>query len=151
DRLAPRGQSVLQLTASGCPPSVEYSRFDMPRCAAHNGMILPALADDARIQTVVIATNYLSYPHHDWQRIFSGEARALETLAAHGKHIVLVYPIPVFDYDVPTALGILRAYGSPLSEETLPRATFNAEVAEGIAFLDRERALINATPVYPTD
>jgi hypothetical protein len=140
-----------QLTASGCPPSLDYSRFDMPRCAAHNASTLEALAADARIQTVIIATNYLSYPHRDWPRIFAGQARALNVLAAHGKHIVLVYPMPVFDYDVPTALGILRAYGAPLSDEFFSRAAFTAEVAEGIAFLDRERTLINAAAVYPTD
>jgi hypothetical protein len=151
NRLAPNGQSLLQLTASGCPPSLDYSRFDMPRCAAHNAATLEALAGDERIETVVIATNYLSYPHRDWQRIFAGQARAFGVLAAHGKHIVFVYPIPVFDYDVPTALGILRAYGAPLSDEALPRAAFDAEVAEGVVFLDRQRQLINATALYPVD
>ncbi|HVV32174.1 MAG TPA: acyltransferase family protein [Vitreimonas sp.] len=150
-RLAARGQSLLQLTASGCPPSLDYSRFDMPRCAAHNAATLDALENDRRIQTVVVATNYLSYPHKDWPRIFAGQARALSALAAHGKHIVLVYPIPVFDYDVPTALGILRAYGAPLSDFTISRAGFEAEVAEGTAFLDRERDLINAATIHPVE
>jgi hypothetical protein len=150
-RLAARGQSVLQLSASGCPPSLDYSRFDMPRCAAHNAATLEALESDARIQTVVIATNYLSYPHRDWPRIFAGQERALAALAAHGKHIVLVYPIPVFDYDVPTALGILRAYGAPLSDFAISRTRFESEVAEGTAFLDRERDLINAASVHPIE
>jgi len=151
DRLALRGQSVLALTASGCPPSLDYSRWDQLRCADHNAAILPALAADARIDTVVIAANYMSYPHKDWQRIFAGEARALAELAAHGKHIILIYPIPVFDYDVPTTLGILRAHGQSLDQQALPRARFNAEIAEGTAFLDRERARLAALAVYPSD
>ncbi|MFT3727272.1 MAG: acyltransferase family protein [Terricaulis sp.] len=149
ERLAAQQQSLLQLTASGCPPSLDYSRFDEPGCAAHNALIFPALRDDARIQTVVVATNYMSYPHKDWARIFAGEAEVLAQLAAHGKHIILIYPIPVFDYDAPTTLGILHANSQPLSNAGIGRRVFDAQVAEGRAFLDRQRAVLRADAVYP--
>jgi hypothetical protein len=149
DRLAERGQALVAITASACPPALDYSRYDQRLCAAQNAQTLPALVRDARLDTVAFALNFAAYPHEDWPRLFDGLARSIEAVSASGKHVVLVYPIPVFAYDVPSALAVLAWRRQDPAVYGRPVATFEAANREAVGFLDRERAHTGAVAFYP--
>jgi peptidoglycan/LPS O-acetylase OafA/YrhL len=153
DRLAAHGRSLLQVTGSACPPVLgSYGSHETALCQAYNSTMLHALATDPRIDAVVVATNIQSYPRGDWAGILAGEARALDVLRRSGKRVVLLGPYPVFDYDVPTALGVRENYGAPLAMQNLRRRTFEADLQVEAALLSRERKkgafVIDPTPVF---
>lgn len=151
ERLAPRGEAVMEITGSGCPPSLDYSRLDQPLCAEQNAITLAGLMRDDRIETVIFSVNFAAYPRQQWPDVLDGLTRSVEAVAAAGKRVVLVYPIPVFDYDVPNALGMLAARGADPASHALSRQYFDATNAMAVAHLDALRQRVRATPVYPED
>ena len=153
ERLALEGRSLLELTGSSCPPGLgSYGRRENPLCVAYNSAMLRGLTADPRIDAVVVATNIQSYPRADWAGILAQEARALDVLRRSGKRVVLLGPYPVYDYDVPTALGVLQNYGAPLSLESVRRRKFEAATRMQVAWLKRESQegafVVDPTPVF---
>jgi peptidoglycan/LPS O-acetylase OafA/YrhL len=151
ERMAPRGQSVMEITGSGCPPALDYARLDQPLCAEQNAITLAGLRTDARIDTVIFAVNFAAYPRQQWPRVLDGLAQSVEAMAAAGKRVVLVYPIPVFDHDVPSALGIMVEHGQDPARYALDRRKFEASVAVPLARLRELRQRIGAISVRPVD
>ena len=151
ERMAQRGQSVMQITASGCPPALDYSRLDHPLCAEQNAIMLAGLRHDERIDTVIFAVNFAAYPREQWPAVLDGLTRSVEAMAAAGKRIEIVYPIPVFDYDVPSALGLMAARGQNPATYALDRRRFEAVNALPMARLEALRQRVGATAVRPMD
>lgn len=149
ERLAPRGEAVMEITGSGCPPSQDYSRLDQPLCAEQNAITLAGLTRDERIGTVIFSVNFAAYPRQQWPDVLAGLTRSVEAVAAAGKRVVLVYPIPVFDYDVPSALGMLAARGADPASYALSRAHFDATNATAVAHLDVLRRRVGAIAIHP--
>jgi peptidoglycan/LPS O-acetylase OafA/YrhL len=103
-----RGQSVAQITASACPPVVGMPPDDRPRCAAHNESTLRALAADRDLERVIIVARYELYLSEEATAFEAGLRRSILGLTAAGKHVVLVDPVPTYDYPVPAALAALH-------------------------------------------
>ncbi len=149
--LAPRGQSVMEITSSACPPAMGYQVSDRTTCIAHNDETLPALVQDDRIQTVIIALNFARYPTPERARVYAGVSQAVRTLRAAGKTIVLTYPTPNPWFESPRVLGLRYARGEDLDSIGVPLETYRADNADALAFVD---ALARETHAYvfrPTD
>jgi peptidoglycan/LPS O-acetylase OafA/YrhL len=114
ERLAKDGGAARQLSASACPPSVGYSPAEDRPCADHNRVVLDGLLDDAAVETVVLFAYYEAYAA-ERARMFRAMREAAERLHAAGKRIVLVYPLPKPDFDVPEALGMIAWHGGDLA------------------------------------
>jgi hypothetical protein len=151
ERLSPRGESVMEITGSGCPPALDYARLDQPLCAEQNAITLAGLSADARIDTVIFAVNFAAYPRQQWRQVLDGLTRSVDAMAAAGKRVVLVYPIPVFDYDVPSALGMIVEHGQDPTRYALDRRRFEASIAVPLARLRELRQRIGAISVRPVD
>jgi peptidoglycan/LPS O-acetylase OafA/YrhL len=149
ERLAPRGESVMQITSSACPPALGYSWSWARLCAEQNQATLAGLIGDANIDTVIFAADLSGYPREDWPTLSHGYARAVEAIAAAGKAVVLVYPIPVFDQNAPDALGLIVARGGNPNDFGRSRAAFEAANREAVRLLDRLRADVGASAVVP--
>ena len=151
ERLARRGQAVMEITGSGCPPALDYARLDQPLCAEQNAITLAGLARDDRIDTVIFAVNFTAYPRAQWPAVLDGLTRSVEAMAAAGKRVVLVYPIPVFDYDVPSALGMMIERGQDPGAYALDRRRFEAANALPRAHLNALRQRFGAIAIRPVD
>lgn len=151
ERMAPRGQAVMEITGSGCPPSLDYARLDQPLCAEQNAITLAGLRSDDRIDTVIFAVNFAAYPRQQWPQVLDGLTRSVEAMHAAGRRVVLVYPIPVFDYDVPSALGMMVERGQDPTRYALRRRSFEASIATPLARLRDLRREVGATSVRPVD
>ena len=151
ERLSPRGEAVMQITGSGCPPAQGYSRLDQPLCADQNDITLAGLESDERIDTVIFAVNFAAYPRQQWPAVMNGLAQSVDAMATVGKRIVLVYPIPVFEYDVPSALGMMVEHGQDPASYALDRRRFEAANAFAYAGLEALRQRYDATAVRPVD
>ena len=147
-KLLPK-RTIMELTSSGCPPAPGYAPTDRPQCASHNQEILSDLVRDRHVRTVILVARYFGYEGDDWSAFQSGFTRAITTLKAAGKHVVLVYPIPEFFYSVPDATGLLAARGISPQTYHVSLKQFRSENALAIAELDRLSARYNLPRVFP--
>ena len=146
EQLAEEGRAVRQLTASACPPSLGYGRWDRPQCAGHNRAVLAGLARDPAIETVVLFAHYNGYGA-DRDKVLAGMGEAVRALHAAGKRIVLVDPLPVPGFDVPKALGMIAWRGGDPAAWAPPRTDADSQAAE--RFLDRLAAEVGAARILP--
>jgi peptidoglycan/LPS O-acetylase OafA/YrhL len=134
ERLSPHHAAVMQITSSGCGPSLGFDPGDRVYCVPHNQATIDALVKDARIRTVVMTAYYSAY----WKRpaFAAGFASAARRLHAAGKKIVLVYPVPTFAFDPPSALGKDVAHGVNPAMLGESRRDYEATNMQIIAWLD---------------
>lgn len=134
--LADQGVAVRQITASACPPSVGFTIAYNRACRDHNADMLLHLKTDRRITTVVLVADYRRYADENSAAMLSGlELSALELKAA-GKQVVLVYPVPVYDFDPPSQVGLAMRLGRDPLGVGMSRAQFERDNGPAIAELD---------------
>jgi len=149
--LARRGQATMEITSSACPPAIGYDFSEKPHCMAHNDEVLSALAGDDRIHTVVIALNIARYPTPERDDLFAGVTRAVEALQSSGKKVVLTYPAPNPWFEPPRVIGLMAHRGEAIDQVGIPRTLYEADNADGIAFLDQLSERTNAARFRPAD
>lgn len=125
-RAAQEGFGVMEITSSACPPSLALDRPDESRCLLHNRNTMSALVGDTRIDKVVLVADYSDYTERGLDRIVDGILRSASGLRQAGKSVTIVLPIPVFQFDPPTLLGLAQAYGRPLEQVGGPTSAYEA-------------------------
>lgn len=117
EKLGGYGQSLRELTMSGCPATLSGK----PVCRQHNIDMMAAIKADPNMQTVILVGNV----HDDDQAARAATAGMEQTaldLQKAGKTAILVYPIPIYTFDPPSQLALsIRKHqpqqvGQPLSE-----------------------------------
>jgi len=152
ERLRPEGRSAMQITSSACPPATNFSARKKPNCRAHNDETLRRLTADKRIRTVVLAANFSEYRNYaGFDDMLTGYRHVVECLRASGKRIVLIYPIPTYDFDPPTVLGIRAETGRSLDEVGMAQQTFRESNERAIDLLDSLYARDIAYRVIPEE
>ena len=138
--LADQGAGVRQITASACPPSVGYTIAYNRACRAHNADMLLHLKSDPNIRTVILAVNYRRYDAENSAAMMGGLELSALDLQAAGKQVVLLYPVPVYDFDPPSQVGLAMWLAKVLGRDPLSvgmsRAQFDRENGRTIAALD---------------
>jgi hypothetical protein len=140
ENLAREKRSVLQITASGCPPALGYNPKRRPGCAAYNAERFAELTADPRVREVVLVVNYLGFmvDSPDQQvALLDGIERTAQALHAQGKALSLVYAIPRMPFVAPTALAMERLRGGDPAGFGQQRDDFNRRDAIVSARLDR--------------
>ncbi|HTN41050.1 MAG TPA: SGNH hydrolase domain-containing protein, partial [Asticcacaulis sp.] len=153
--LADQGVAVRQITASACPPSVGFTIAYNRACRDHNADMLLHLKTDRRITTVVLVADYRRYADENSAAMLSGlELSALELKAA-GKQVVLVYPVPVYDFDPPSQVGLAMRLSTFLGRDPLSvgmsRAQFDRDNGQTIAALDAFARSHHLAVLRPSD
>ncbi|MES2494870.1 MAG: acyltransferase family protein [Pseudomonadota bacterium] len=152
EKLAPERRSVLQITASGCPPALGYTPRDRPGCAAYNAARLAQLTDDPRIREVVLVVNYLGFMADtpDQQHsLLAGIERTAQALHAQGKGLSLVYPIPRMPFVAPTALAMQQLRGGDPGRFGQQRDDFDRGASPVSTWLDRIARETGARRIVP--
>jgi len=111
EALTSTGDAVAQITYSSCPPALGFNPSKVSGCVQHNAKALQALAADRDIKTVVMAAHYDIYMRQDAAAFTGGLEKSIAGLREAGKHVVLVAPMPTYDYPVPQALGMQEFWG----------------------------------------
>ncbi|MFB1487937.1 MULTISPECIES: acyltransferase family protein [unclassified Thiocapsa] len=104
-----RGTSVLSLAMPICPPALGWQGEPLSwreDCERFQQLALERIITTPSIHTVVLSGRYRIYPfdHPDSGLIEAMDA-AIDALAAAGKRVVLVYPVPEPGVDVPRVLA----------------------------------------------
>lgn len=140
ETMARERRSVLQVTASGCPPALGYNPRRRPGCAAYNARRFAELTADPHIGEVVLVVNYLGFmaDSPEQQRaLLDGIERTARDLHARGKTLSLIYSIPRMPFVAPTALAMERLRGGDPAGFGQQRADFDRMDAVVAARLDR--------------
>jgi peptidoglycan/LPS O-acetylase OafA/YrhL len=137
ERLEARGLSLLQLTASGCPPALGFDLTRRPICDAQNRLLLEKLRADSRIGTVVFAVNFMGNVYPDQTLLLAHFTEAVEAIARIGRRVVIVAPIPVFDFEAPAAIGLIAQRGGDPSQFGLSRSEYDRATSEARQTISR--------------
>ncbi len=109
ERLSTKGASLKSITMSGCPATLSRKAI----CRQHNIDTLAAMKLDPNMQTVILVGNLHDDDTSSREAIKGIEYTALELKKA-GKQVIIVSPIPTFDYDPPSKLALAsRARHAP--------------------------------------
>jgi peptidoglycan/LPS O-acetylase OafA/YrhL len=101
ERLTAKGASLKSITMSGCPATLSRAAV----CRQHNIDTLAAVKADPYMRTVILVGNLHDDDASSRAAIKGMEHTALELKKA-GKQVVIVFPIPTFDYDPPSKLAL---------------------------------------------
>lgn len=149
ERAAAKGGSVMQITASSCPPALDLNPPGAGDCAGHSRDTLAALIADPRISTVYLVTAYADYGAQDQAKLITGYKAVATALHDAGKKLVLIYAIPKLPFPAPTALGLTAKWGRPLDGFGLSTAAFEAANQPYTALLDGLAASLGASQLRP--
>ena len=134
--LADQGLALRQITASACPPSIGFTIAYNRACRDHNADMLGHLKSDPGIKTVVLTVNYRRYDSENSAAMMKGLERAALGLQASGKQVVLLYPVPVYDFDPPSQVGLAMRLGRDPLRVGMSRAQFDRDNGQTMAVLD---------------
>jgi hypothetical protein len=137
ERLGAAGQSVMQITASSCPPALDYQAPHRPLCVVHNRNTYEHLLQDKRIGAVLLTADFIGDTVTNWAGLSSGFARVVEGLRHAGKTVILVYQIPVQPFDPPIGLGLSRAFGREVSDYGVKTAEYARATSRSSEFLEQ--------------
>jgi len=126
------GRSLLQITASACPPALGFKSKERPHCDELNRQTLDGLLGDPHIKTVLLVANPARY---DEAMLEQGFRATVERLAASGKKIVLVSAIPVMTQDPPAFVGRAKSLSHDLESLGRPRQAYEQETGQWQAFV----------------
>lgn len=129
-RLAHR--SLLQITASACPPALGFKSKERPHCDELNRQTLDGLLGDPRIKTVMLVANPARYDESELEKGFLDTVRRL---SSSGKKIILVSAIPVMTQDPPSFIGRAQSLHQDLESLGRPRPAYEQETRKWQAFV----------------
>ena len=148
ERLEKLGRAVLQITASACPPSTtagEAGSF----CRNHNEATLASILIDRRIRTVILTANFSEYRGPNYDALLQGYEHVVRQLCEHGKHVVLIDPIPTMDFDPPSVIGRRVAAGESLMDLGLDERSFQSRNERALGLLGAIAQALPVTRVSP--
>lgn len=126
-KLVANGQSVMEITASACPPSMGYSIKSRPFCIKHNDDTLAHLLEDRNIRQVVMVANFYRYRNFAYVNMLDGFRKAALALDRAGKKVIVLYPIPIQSFDPPAILGVAAQDGRDLNSYGLSEKKYRTE------------------------
>lgn len=142
------GRSLRHISASSCPPSLNFDSPGAPNCRAHNEQTLAALIADNSVTTVVLAANayaYLGFPQFE-----RGYEEVVTALAAH-KTVVLIGQVPLMRNDPPSEVGRAIQWNLDLSAVGLRRSDYDADASKWNDLLTRLQAKLAVRVISPAD
>jgi peptidoglycan/LPS O-acetylase OafA/YrhL len=140
ERLAARGASAMEITASACPPALGYQNSSRALCRQRNDTALREIVGDARVTTVVMIASYSGYDDEEWPIIERGMERAVRELRAAGKRVVVVSALPIMPNDPPSALGMMSARRLDIAHYGVTRTEHDARNVWSIALMRKLEA-----------
>ncbi|MGV8930413.1 MAG: acyltransferase family protein [Brevundimonas sp.] len=131
EALAGRSQALRSITASGCPAG--QGGVGGGNCGPHRAQILAGIKADPNLRTVILVASYLGYAKEPGSGMPETMLAAAAELKAAGKQVVIILPLPVFEFDPPSEAGLALRFGRD-----------PAAVGLGTAEYDRANAVLVA-------
>jgi peptidoglycan/LPS O-acetylase OafA/YrhL len=138
---AAQGESILAFTMPSCPPADGWALPEQSwrqTCLDFQRKAMARILGSPSIGTVILSGRFDGYPIHRPDSGFEVALRqTIRTLRAHGKTVLVTYPVPEPGEHLPSMLGRILQAGEPLPERSQPVDDFRRTFADVIGFLDR--------------
>jgi peptidoglycan/LPS O-acetylase OafA/YrhL len=132
------GRSLAVMTAAACPPALDFALPGRFYCAQHNAAMLAGLVADPRVDRVLLVSRTPTYVEsHAAEAFERGLKQAVQALAAAGKQVWLLDPMPTYDYPVPAALAQYQRRGLDPAAFGMTTAEYRRAAAPAMATLAR--------------
>jgi hypothetical protein len=153
NRLKPLHQSIMQISAPACPPSLNFKDPLRPYCADQNAAKLESLIHAEGIKSVILVANFALYQQSpdEWTQMSAGYSRLVAALRAAGKQVILVHQIPAQEFDPPVALAHAQMHGRSLEAYGTPEKDAAAMGPSVDRFLDELANRLGAGQFRPAD
>lgn len=102
-----RNESVRELTASGCPPALNFTYPDRPECPAYNAKILERLTA-LPPKTIILTANAVAWTDEYSKQFFGGLQGMLHALSKAGHRVILMGQIPPHPNQLPVPATLAR-------------------------------------------
>jgi peptidoglycan/LPS O-acetylase OafA/YrhL len=145
-RLAARGASLRSITMSGCAPTLSRDAV----CTRHNRDTMAAIIADPAMRTIVLTAN-LHGRDEFAQDSLAGVKETAQELARAGREVVIVRPIPTYDFDPPSMLALAARAGRDPAAVGMARTRFEARSGWIEAELARFARAHGVKTVTPSD
>jgi peptidoglycan/LPS O-acetylase OafA/YrhL len=96
---------IIQLTASSCPPILDYDVIERPNCREINDYIISRVKNEMP-DTIILAASWHKY---EWEKL---ESTLVELKNLHVKEVLVVGPVPIWKDSLPNIL--VRKYRSKI-------------------------------------
>ncbi|MEZ0471853.1 acyltransferase family protein [Luteimonas salinilitoris] len=145
---AKHGSSLIQFSASACPPAIGVPVQRRSGCIDRNNAVLGFLKQ-SNVKTIFLIARY-SAAAYETRQVMGGIANSANELRAAGKKVVLIYPFPDSEFDVPTSIARTLLHGNRPEDFALGKDRYLAENRYALAELDRLHQA-GIARVVPTD
>jgi len=102
-----RNESIRELTASGCPPALDFTYPGKGECPGYNAKTLAQLVALAPT-TIIVATNAVAWTHEYSAEFRRGLDLVLRALAASGHRVILFGQVPPHPNELPVPATLAR-------------------------------------------
>jgi peptidoglycan/LPS O-acetylase OafA/YrhL len=102
-----RNESVRELTASGCPPALDFTYRDRPQCPAYNAKILKRLTA-LPPKTIILTSNAVAWTDEYSKQFFRGLQGMIHALSKAGHRVILMGQIPPHPNQLPVPATLAR-------------------------------------------
>ncbi len=133
-----QGQSVLQLTSSSCPPTLDFNPSSIPNCAQKNRKKLEFLLSNPQIKFVVLGMSNAHFLRANPPQM----ASAVAALRQAGKTVIIIKAVPLAPFNVPHAAA-RNAYFDK-ERQPVPLALINHRKASYV--MDNQIAALKKGP-----
>jgi hypothetical protein len=101
----------------------------------HNDETIAKILADQRIKIVVLAADFVGYKDRKFPMMLFGYQEVVTRLRSGGKRVIVIAPIPIFDFDPPAALGIRSAWKQLPLDIGLPTQVYREQNAQAFQML----------------
>lgn len=157
ERLAARGEALKSITMSGCPATVGRR----PDCTKQVLSTKAGILADPSMHTIILTSNLHGKDEYSRAAV-DGVTATARDLAAAGKRVVIVFPIPTYDWDPPSSLAMRLRRGGDPATVSMPRSRYErksghivrrfetlAAETPGIYGIDAANLFCTDTACYP--
>ena len=102
-----RGQSVRELTASGCAPTLAYCRKTTPECVAYNARMLKKLTSISPT-TIIVTANAAAWSSEGAATYIPGMQKVVHALRDAGHRVIILGSVPAHPNGVPIPATLAR-------------------------------------------
>ena len=102
-----RGQSVRELTASGCAPTLSVLPEDEPECVAYNARMLKKLTSIPPT-TIIVTANAAAWSSEDAAIYIPGMQKVVHALRDAGHRVIILGSVPAHPNSVPIPATLAR-------------------------------------------
>jgi hypothetical protein len=146
------GFSFLQYTKNGCPFSLFSLNIKSDNCDKYQSNYLKDFESN-NVDTYIVAGRWTLYLNDSDRKasILKAYAKSVAQLLSTGKRVILIYPVPEQDLDIPLTSAKAKHFDIELAQTGIKRDVIERRYSEVVSTFDSLGEHKNLTRILPTE